>query len=466
MNQWTGLTRRLAEHAAGLTVDQIPASALAATRSTISDALACAIAGSVVADDIVGPVSALVADTSGGRSTSILTGGSLPAVDAAFLNGAIVHTIDFDDTLMAVVAHLGSSVVTSALAACEHVGASAETFLAAVVAGFDVGGRVGRAVMPQHYQRWHATASLGGIASAAAASVALGLDAAATEMALGIAADDTGGTRVCIRQGDVTKSLHAAAASQKGMRAALLVHAGAIGPVGHLEHDFGFFWAYSDERDPHRLPEHLDDLGERWEVEENDLKAHPCILSSHTAVEGVVTLMSEHGLNVDGIESVELFQPPYSERHGVNYEPETAMAARLSVQYVVAAAIRHGKVGLEEFDGGAWLDPDVRRLMERITITPDPELSTRYPGQAPNRTCITTVGGSTHELEVGVALGSHLRPLQGDALREKHDALLAYRLDAAERERWHGAIDALGVGGDIADLTALFAAGRSEVQGR
>ena len=430
-----GLTARLASHVAGIRWDELPDDVRRAARRTAVDAFACGLAGSRIADDVLDPIRALVADQRRGTCTSLLHAEGLPATTAAFVNGSTIHTIDYDDTHMAVVSHFGASVVAAALAATESAGADGRRFLEAIVAGFEAGARVGRACMPQHYQRWHATSSLGGIAAAAAAARALDLDARATEMAIGLAADDTGGTRVCIAQGDISKSLHAGRAAEKGVRAALLVAAGAKGPIGLLEHPFGFFWAYSDERDARRLPEQLADIGTRWEILENDIKAHPCILSAHTAIEAVLTLAREHGFGIEDVEQVELSQPPYSKGHGMNRDIGTVMAARLSVPWCVMVALADGEVGLAQFTEERIADDDVRGRLERVVLSPDPDLGQRFPGQAPNRARITLDDGRTFEHEVGIALGSHQRPFDDDGHRRKLRELTVSRLGADGAER-------------------------------
>jgi 2-methylcitrate dehydratase PrpD len=454
-----GLTARLAQHVAGISWEHLPSEVQAAAVRTAADAFACGLAGSRIADDVIGPLRTLVADHTGGSCTSILHEHGLPATVAAFVNGSTIHTIDYDDTHMAVVSHFGASVVSAALAATQASSGDGRRFLEAIVAGFEAGARVGRACMPQHYQRWHATSSLGGIAAAAAAARAFGLDARGTEMAIGLAADDTGGTRVCIMQGDISKSLHAGRAAEKGVRAAQLVAAGAIGPVGLLEHEFGFFWAYSDERDARRLPEHLADMGTRWEILENDIKAHPCILSSHTAIEATLSLAREHAFGIDDVEEVRLFQPGFSKGHGMNRDIRTVMAARLSVPWCVMVGLADGAVGLAQFSVSRIADQELLDGLDRVTLEPDPDLGLRFPGQAPNRARITLRDGRVVEREVGIALGSHQRPFTDADHRGKLIELTMDRLGPEGADLLLNALRDAATGGRLDVLVELLTPG-------
>src|SRR5258707_14056771 len=89
---------------------------------------------------------------------------------AAFLNGALAHSLDFDDTHAAGSLHPGAPVIPAALAAGEMVGASGADVLAAVIAGYEVTCRVALALPAgEHYDRgFHPTATCGAFGAAAA----------------------------------------------------------------------------------------------------------------------------------------------------------------------------------------------------------------------------------------------------------------------------------------------------------
>ena len=101
------------------------------------------------------------------------------AANAALANGTAAHALDYDDMCFVSLAHPSAPLVAAALAAAEVAGASGRALLDAYVVGFELEGRLGRAMNPRHYQRgWHCTSTLGTIGAAAAASRLLGLDAA------------------------------------------------------------------------------------------------------------------------------------------------------------------------------------------------------------------------------------------------------------------------------------------------
>ncbi|MEZ5076086.1 MAG: MmgE/PrpD family protein [Solirubrobacterales bacterium] len=452
-------SRALADFAAAIDTDRLPAEVVERAVMVIADSLACGVAGCSVAPEIVRPIRRYALAVGGTAQASLLAGGERVAQPlAALANATAMHTIDYDDTFMPAIGHFGSSVTGAALAATESRGGSGADLIAAAVAGFEIGGKVGRSVMPGHYERWHSTASLGGPAAAAAAARGLGLNAEATEIAIGFAADDTGGTRYCIKVGDFSKSLHAGSAAQKGTQGAMLAAAGAMGPTGYLEHPVGFFWAYSEEREPGRLASEVEQLGCRWEILEDDLKAHPCILASHCGIEATIAIVSEYDLKPDEIERISIVQPYFSENHGLNYEPDSAMAARLSVPFCIAVAAIDRRVGLEQFEHDRFFEPEVRALMRRISSTPDPNLNERFPAGTPAIVTIESKTGASWEREIVVPKGSHLRPFTAVEHREKLTELLGRTLDPGRVEAALALFAELPELDSVAELTAALTA--------
>ena len=59
----------------------------------------------------------------------------------------------------------------------------------------------------------------------------------------------------------------------------------------------------------------------------------------------------------------------------------TPLAAKFSKQYATARALIDGAVRLEHFEGTAHLDPQVRRVMPRVTVRAHPEMADDTSGR-------------------------------------------------------------------------------------
>ena len=112
-----------------------------------------------------------------------------PAV-AALLNGALGHSLDFDDTHADASLHPSAPVVPAAFAVGELVGASGRDVLTAIVAGYEVCCRLRKALDPtSHYARgFHPTAAAGTYGAAAAAAKLFGLSKDQIVSAFGVSA--------------------------------------------------------------------------------------------------------------------------------------------------------------------------------------------------------------------------------------------------------------------------------------
>ena len=126
---------------------------------------------------------------------------------AAFLNGALAHSLDFDDTHAAGSLHPGAPVIPAALAAGEMVGASGADVLAAIIAGYEITCRVALALPAgEHYDRgYHPTATCGAFGAAAAAARVFGLDADGVAGALGTVLSQAAGSLQFLANGAWTK---------------------------------------------------------------------------------------------------------------------------------------------------------------------------------------------------------------------------------------------------------------------
>lgn len=370
-------TERLATFLAEQPVKSIPAEVIDQTKLMILDTIGCGLGGYTLSGkEVKWTLDLVKSQQCQGPSRIICSGLKSSSCLAALANGAIIHTVDFDDTHMGSVSHLGASLVASSFALGEQLESSGLDVIAAIIFGFEAGARVGRSVMPSHYRFWHPTSTFGGIASAVAAARLLKLNAIQMEMVIGHAADMAGGLRYCIEHGDFSKSLHPGFAAMKGILAAQVISAGADGPRGLLEYPAGFCKAYSTDPQFKFLTA---SLGESYEIMNDSTKSFPTIHCSHTAVWSALDLIKTHDLSPDDMEKVEIVHTATVPGQGCSRSPQTPLAARLSIPYCIAVAAHERKVGLDQFSWERLKDPKIKDFMQRVSITASEEFRTKYP---------------------------------------------------------------------------------------
>jgi 2-methylcitrate dehydratase PrpD len=428
-----GATQILSEYTARVKFSDLPPEVVLKAKGIVLDTLGCAIAGYTLASHEFHWIYDLAKEMGGNSESTVwLAGMKTSCAQAALVNGTLVHTVDFDDTHLGSIAHLGASVVSSALAMGEKTGADGRAFITAFVLAYEVAGRIGKAIMPSHYKYWHPTGTLGTIASAVATSKLMNLPPDRTEQALGLAADGASGLRYCIDFGDFSKSLHPGFSAWKGILSALVIGKGATGPKGLLEYKSGFCEAYSDEPAMKHLTENL---GSSYEVLVDSLKAFPTILCSHTPIQGTIQLMKAKNLRLEDVDAIHFRVSPTAPGQGMNYSPDSALSARLSIPYCVSRAAADGYVAMDQFQDEKIKEPRVQAFMKRVTLESDPGFNQKYPGTLAAELEIKTKDGKRYQGESIYPKGHPQNPMTDEEIQEKFRRLALNTLDRAQTER-------------------------------
>jgi 2-methylcitrate dehydratase PrpD len=365
-------TVQLAEYAASLRYEDLPAEVVACARDCIIDTVAACICGSAL------PWSRIVIDYAertgpGGMSRILGRGSAVQAPAAALANGALAHAFELDAlTRPGAGAHPGATVLPPALAVAqqEGVGASGRDLIAAFVAGNEAMIRIGRATGHTNEARgFHAPGNTGPFGAAVACGHLLGLDAGRMANALGIAGSLAGGLLEFAKgDGGMVKRLHLGRASEAGVLAASLAHAGFTGPRTVIEGEFGFLRVFCTEFD---LAELTKGLGQDYVTLSTVLKRYPVHATAHAAVRAVHDLQAEHRFAGGEVEAVTVTgNRRMVERHAIA-EPADLMLAQYSIPFCVALALHREARDPESYDESALADPQIRALTRRVRIVPE-----------------------------------------------------------------------------------------------
>ncbi len=354
-------TAEVVEFARSLTLDRVPAHALATARAAILDALACALAAH--RERVTEQVHAWVRDE-GSRGACTVWGSALRASPsrAALANGTAAHALDFDDVCWAMHGHPTVPLLPAVLAVAEARGASGADALTAYVAGFEAQARLGQGLGIAHYERgWHPTATLGAIGATVAAGRLLGLDAPALRRALGIACSSAAGSRMNF--GTDTKPLHAGLAAQSGVLAAELAARGVTAREDGLEAAMGLADLY-DGAHPLVLPSFAGTLA--LEKPGIELKPYPSCRFTHRLVDGVLALRARHP--GERAARFELRIAPFAHKILIYPRPTTGLEAKFSAPYCAAVAWLDGWPRLESFSDERAARADVQELLRAVEV--------------------------------------------------------------------------------------------------
>jgi 2-methylcitrate dehydratase PrpD len=460
------LAQELAALAAGTSYDGLPSDVRESVRDRTIDSLGVCLAATEL--DTSRQAQRMVLEK-GGVTEAHVVGRrrQVPATGAAFANGVLAHSLDFDDTHLPSILHPSSSVIPAALAVAEKVGAAGPAFVSAVAVGLEVCVRIGEAGYDheRNSNLWfdrgqHATSICGTIGAAVAAGMLLGLGEKALCDVIGVASSMASGIIEANRGGGTVKRLHCGWAAQAGISAAELVILGFTGPPTVLEGRFGLFRAFlGDGADESAISR---DLGTRWRVPEIFFKPYPANHFTHAIVDAAAVL-ARRGVKPADVEWAEISVPePIVRTVGEPIEskraPRNAYEAQFSGPYAVAVGLFGGHglgAALEDYTDELAVDPERRDLMSRVSVGSAERLDRIYPMQFPAILRVGLVDGSVQTVEVLENLGSPQRPLGLDELATKFRANAGRCLgDEAVAVLLEG-ISSIEQIGDICELMAL-----------
>jgi 2-methylcitrate dehydratase PrpD len=410
----------LAEYAASTSIAAIPDEVKERAKQVIFDEMACARFGR---RSLAGQLAARYAEKFASPAESRILGTSLrvPAPYAAMANGAAGHGEEVDGAHV-IGGHPGATLVHAAVAMADRQCASGVDLLSAVVLGYDVGTRLIAACGGKfHFQfsSHHHPDFLHGVAASVVASRLLGLDPNRYCHSMAMATFQTNGLAALFQERrHVSKSFCNGQYAFAGVSAALMSSGGLEGCEDILGARDGLLDAWGIEGGADVLTRRL---GQDYEIMGANFKFLNAGYPIHAAVEAAMTLVTDHDIRVDTIESVHVGMPANAMRIVDNRHMHN-----ICVQDMVSASLVRGGLSLRESPFPAILgDPAFIRVRARITVGVDPDVDRDQPNGRGANVTITRLDGSTVSLRVDHPRGHSLRgAVTWDELLKKwHEAL-------------------------------------------
>ena len=427
----TDPTQALAHFAATLSFDAIPHAVVRRAEDLFLDWFASALAGKASRPvESIARFAVSMGPAQGPSEILIHRRGSSPLV-AAMVNAAASHVAEQDDVHNGSVFHPATVVFPAALAVAQAIGASGRDLLAASVAGYEVGIRVGEFLGRSHYRIFHTTGTAGTFAAAAAVGHLLKLTPEQMRHAFGSAGTQSAGLWEFLRDAADSKQLHTAHAAAAGLTAAYLAHDGFTGARHILDGPQGLAAGTSSDADARRL---ADGLGTRWTLAETSFKFHASCRHTHPAADALQLLLREHRLTAGELRGVTAHVHQAAiDVLGPVVDPQTVHQAKFSMGTVLGLIAVHGRAGLVEFDTH-WRDAPVRAVHDRVAMQLDPEVDAAYPARWLGRVSVETTDGRHLAARVVEPKGDPGNTLTRPELEDKALALAAYRGGASEAE--------------------------------
>lgn len=388
----TDLTHVLAEFSVETEFSRLPGTVVIRLAQCLLDFVSVSVAGRlqsesteqlITAVDRFGPVA--------GSATTIGLAGKRSCRDAALLNGAFAHSLDFDDTNIASGLHPGASVIACALATAESVNADSRALIAALASGYEVCCRLGIALGHGAYTRgFHPTAIAGVFGSVAAGSRLKGFSTDQCDSAFGLAGSMASGSMQYLENGSWNKRLHPGLAAHNAVMAIELTSAGIVGASRAIDGKLGLLVGYTDTPQLAALD---DGLARDWILATTGIKLYPACRLTHGAIDAAIELSHR---SIDGPPAGARYRLAISPeanaivggRDPIKRRPRNSVDAQFSVYFQTAAALLTQAASWDSYElvGSS----EIETIIDSIDVNVDPSmaeagarLEARYSGVPP-----------------------------------------------------------------------------------
>ena len=377
------VSQQIAETAARLTYDALPARIRERAKLHMLDVIGTALAATRF-EFSHRALAGLLSLGENGTHTVIGMPVKLALRDAVLLNGILAHGLDYDDTHPGAIVHPSSSAFPCTLGVAEKVNANGKDLIAAYVMAVDVATRIGVAAGgAMHTSGFHTTGIAGHFGCAIGAGKLMGLTPEQLTRAQGLAGSTASAVSEHRADGAWNKRMHPGWAGVGGITTASLARGGFVGTRKIYEGADGLFRSHTAERFSEvDIGAMTRGLGERWLLDEVAIKPFPICHLLHACADSAIALREKHRIDPHDIVRVRALLHPetfhyVAEPPEMRRRPVSDYMAKFSVQFVVAACLIRGKFGYAELESDALEDKAILDLAQRVSHEADPESRSR-----------------------------------------------------------------------------------------
>jgi 2-methylcitrate dehydratase PrpD len=464
-----GATKRLAQHAANLRYEDLPAALVELIKQCVLDTLGVAIAATTLS-----PEANVVADyveEMGGKAVATVWGfgHKAPAPWAVFVNGSLGHMVDYDD--VGAGGHVSIVTIPVAFAVAERLGGvSGRDFLTAIAAGTDIHTRLNSGIRIPDWtiaEGWFPTQLFGFISGAATAAKLQGADAGVIENAFGIAFTQLSGSRqMAVGEATHLRSMQAGFSGQGAVLAADLAARGIVGSKEVLEGRYGLYKTYV--RTDADWDAVLGGLGRVFPLLElHGFKVWPACGYTRPTNTAIRHMRDAFSLLPDEVEAITIIGGTgatrlLSEPLDLKRRPKLAIDAKFSIPFTSAVMMAKGNVTLRDYTEEGLRDTAVLAMADKVSYRVDPDGTLPVGGHSALSRPTVEIrmrDGRVHTCKPEGVPGDPNHPVSDELLEAKFRDCVSFSarpIPARNVERAIGLIRDLENLGDVTEIIRLL----------
>jgi 2-methylcitrate dehydratase PrpD len=432
----------LAQLAASASIENLPNSVVHAGRRILIDGISAILAG-VREKPMASLAKQMASDSILQQSAVLGTQYRSDAAWAALVNATagVWHQLDPGNRFTG--GHPAIHAIAAGLAVAEREKLSGKKMLEAVIAGYEIGARVGLATTLRPGMHPHGSWTV--VGAAVTAGLLMGNDRAGLMDVINLSTSLNLATSCqTAYEGATILNIYAGFSAAMGILAADLKHSGFSAERDGIRTVFGSIAGVFYDAD-----KAVADIGTKWEIERGYHTTWACDRRIHSALEALMTLVKEENIPVEKVDRI--IVQTFNEASRLNdMSPQNPSAAKRSIPHVLASYLVLREPGLASCLEKTLHDQSVQDLAARIQLREDPELTGRTPTEWPARIIIKLRSGRDRKITVFLPAGEFdTKPLGDEALIEKFRslALKSFRPQTIDQM-----IDLLGHVEDLPDI--------------
>ena len=410
------MLNHLCDYALKLSYRDLPEEVIRRTKHIVLDTVGCALGG---AESPPAKIARASADeiTSAVPSTVLVSGRKTSPDLAAFANGVMIRYLDFNDTYAGSPTCHPSDLLAPVLAVVDATNGSGKDVILGMVLGYEVLCGLIDAGAKEPGRNWDQS-TYGVIAAATVAAKLFGHTREQIANAISLALTSHISLEQ-IRRGQIShwKGCALANASRNAVFCAMLAGKGMTGPEEVFEGKAGFFNSTGIRFEIRPFA----DSADAYRIMRARLKAFPSGYFSQSAIEAILALRPQIG-DLGDIKEIRLqtFPAGYEVMGSgeANWRPETRESADHSLPFVMAVALMEGNLEIRHYEQLYYKRPDVRELMQKITVRIGEEPVAAWPDLPLNIVDVELKSGKILSTKVAYHLG-HFKRFMTDADQER-----------------------------------------------
>ena len=354
---------------------------------------------------------------------------SLNPAGAAFVNGALGHSLDFDDNCYAGVVHGSTVVFPAVLAYAQNLQLSGSELLKGFIIGLEIQFALAKAFTNKIYDRgWWTTSLFGSIGSTAGVASLTNLKNNEIENALAISLSGVGAIRAI--RGSNAKHYYCGKAAEIGITSTNIAGKGASGPVNVFEDKNGLLNILNN-KEFNYIP--IKNIGNNFSLLDPgvDIKKYPVCFASHAAADSVNWILKSKKIKIEEIIKVICTVPQIIASNLTYNNPRNVKEAQFSMQFAISIVIKYGSIQLDYLDAEYLFNESIQKLMKKIVMEVGclPK-SSKQDNQVicPEWSNVKVLDkyGNSYEKFMGAPIGSSQKPLTQKMLFEKFKSCIEF----------------------------------------